>query len=170
MHVLQNGGKITLELAAVIQLTSRMVPDLLVLGDRLYMEQLRFHHIGVAVRDIRKAIPLFQDLFGYELRSGPFDDPIQKVSVCFLSRRDEDMIIELVAPLGDDSPVTGKLKAGGGAYHICYEVPDIRASIERFVEKHSVLISGPDPAVAFNQREIAWLMTEARVLVELVQA
>jgi len=134
------------------------------------MEQLRFHHIGVAVRDIRKAIPLFQDLFGYELRSGPFDDPIQKVSVCFLSRRDEDMMIELVAPLGDDSPVTGKLKAGGGAYHICYEVPDIRASIKHFVEKHSVLISGPDPAVAFNQREIAWLMTEARVLVELVQA
>lgn len=132
-------------------------------------EQLRFHHVGVAVRDIQKALPAFRDLFGYELTSGPFDDPIQKVSVCFLSRGDGDLVIELVAPLGDDSPVTGRLKGGGGAYHICYQVPDLRASIQHFIEKGSLLISGPDPAVAFNQREIAWLMTEARVLVELVQ-
>lgn len=134
------------------------------------MEELSFHHLGVAVRDIQKAIPVFRELFGYELTSGPFDDPIQKVSVCFLSRGNGDLVIELVAPLGDDSPVMGKLKTGGGAYHICYQVPDIRASIKHMVEKRALLISGPDPAVAFNHREIAWLMTEARVLVELVQA
>ncbi len=135
------------------------------------MEELSFHHLGVAVRDIRKAIPIFRELFGYELTSGPFDDPIQKVSVCFLGRGGNgDLVIELVAPLGDDSPVSGKLKTGGGAYHICYQVRDIRASIKQLVEKRSLLISGPDPAVAFDQREIAWLMTEARVLVELVQA
>ncbi len=133
------------------------------------MEDFRFHHLGVAVRDIQKAIPIFRDLFGYEMTSGPFDDPIQKVSVCFLGRGDGDLAIELVAPLGDDSPVSGKLKGGGGAYHICYEVPNIRASIKHLVDKCSLLISGPDPAVAFNQREIAWLMTEARVLVELLQ-
>jgi methylmalonyl-CoA/ethylmalonyl-CoA epimerase len=133
------------------------------------MDQFRFHHVGVAVQDIQKAIPMFRELFGYELTSGPFDDPIQKVSVCFLSRGEGDLILELVAPLGDGSPVLGKLKGGGGAYHICYEVADIRASIKRLIGKRSFLISGPDPAVAFNQREIAWLMTEARILIELVQ-
>jgi methylmalonyl-CoA/ethylmalonyl-CoA epimerase len=133
------------------------------------MDQFRFHHVGVAVRDMQKAIPMFRELFGYEVTSGPFDDPIQKVSVCFLSRGEGDLIIELVAPLGDDSPVIGKLRGGGGAYHICYEVTDIRASIKHLIEKRSFLISGPDPAVAFDQREIAWLMTEARVLVELLQ-
>lgn len=132
-------------------------------------QQLRFHHLGVAVRDIQKAISVFRDLFGYELTSGPFDDPIQKVSVCFLGRGDGDLVIELVAPLGHDSPVSAKLKGGGGAYHICYQVQDIRASIKHLIEKNCFLISGPDPAVAFNQREIAWLMTEARVLVELVE-
>jgi len=134
------------------------------------MEEFRFHHLGVAVRDIPMMLPIFRDVFGYEMISGPFDDPIQKVSVCFLSRGEGDMVVELVAPLGDNSPVLGRLKGGGGPYHICYQVLDLRASIKHLVEKRSVLISGPDPAVAFDQREIAWLMTEARLLIELVQA
>jgi methylmalonyl-CoA/ethylmalonyl-CoA epimerase len=133
------------------------------------MEQFLFHHIGVAVQDIQKAIPVFRDLFGYKLTSGPFDDPIQKVTVCFLSRGDGDMAIELVAPLGPDSPVNGTLKRGSGVYHVCYQVPDIRASIKQLTGKGCLLISGPDPAVAFDRREIAWLMTEARLLVELVE-
>jgi hypothetical protein len=34
-----------------------------------------------------------------------------------------------------------------------------------------MLLSGPTPAVAFEMREIAWLMTaEAHLLVELLQA
>jgi len=134
------------------------------------MEEFVFHHIGVAVRDIQKAIPIYRDLFGYQLTSGPFNDPIQKVSVCFLSRGDGDMAIELVAPLGPDAPVAGMLKRGGGVYHICYQVPNIRASIEHLTEKGSKLISGPDPAVAFNQKDIAWLMTEPGLLVELVES
>jgi methylmalonyl-CoA/ethylmalonyl-CoA epimerase len=133
------------------------------------MEEFLFHHIGVAVHKLHKAIPIYRDLFGYELTSGPFDDPIQKVSACFLSRGAGDTVIELVAPLGPDSPVIRTLKRGGGVYHICYQVGDIRASITRLVEKGSFLISGPDPAVAFNQKEIAWLMTETDLLVELVQ-
>jgi methylmalonyl-CoA/ethylmalonyl-CoA epimerase len=134
------------------------------------MNEFVFHHIGVAVHEIQKAIPIYRELFGYELTSGPFDDPIQKVSACFLSRGDGDTVIELVAPLGLDSPVTRTLKRGGSVYHICYQVPDMKASIKHLTEKGSFLISGPDPAVAFNQKEIAWLMTETDLLVELVQA
>jgi methylmalonyl-CoA/ethylmalonyl-CoA epimerase len=133
------------------------------------MNQFVFHHIGVAVHEIQKAIPVYRHLFGYELISGPFDDPIQKVSACFLSRGDGDMVIELVAPLGLDSPVIRTLKRGGSVYHICYQVHDIRASIRHLTEKGCFLISGPSPAVAFDQREIAWLMTDADLLVELVQ-
>ena len=39
------------------------------------MEQFEFHHFGVAVRELRQAIAFFGNLFGYELRSGPFEDP-----------------------------------------------------------------------------------------------
>lgn len=55
------------------------------------MEEFSFHHVGVAVRDLSKAIPIYKSLFEYELTSGPFDDPIQNVSVCFLSRGNGDI-------------------------------------------------------------------------------
>jgi methylmalonyl-CoA/ethylmalonyl-CoA epimerase len=134
------------------------------------VSQFTFHHVGVAVRNLSKAIPIYKDLFGYELISGLIDDPNLNVSVCFLSRGGADTVIELVAPLGPNSPVDGTLKRGGGAYHVCYRVPDMRAAIAHMTELGSLLLSGPAPAVAFEMREIAWLMTEASLLVELVQA
>ena len=127
-----------------------------------------FHHVGVAVRDLAKSIPIYKMLFEYELTSDPIDDPIQNVSVCFLSRGDGDAVLELVAPLGPNSPIDRTLKKGGGPYHICYQVPDISTAIAYLIAKGSLHLSGPVPAVAFEMREIAWLMTEAG-LVELVQ-
>jgi methylmalonyl-CoA/ethylmalonyl-CoA epimerase len=129
-----------------------------------------YHHVGIAVRNLGEAIPVYERLFGYQLISGPFDDPIQKVSVCFLSRGPADPALELVAPLGPSSPIDRVLKKGGGTYHICYQVPGIAAAIDHLVREGSMLLSGPDPAVAFEMRPIAWLMTEAGLLVELVQA
>jgi len=134
------------------------------------MEKFTFHHVGVAVRDLSKAIPVYKSLFEYELTSGPFDDPIQNVSVCFLSRGEGDTVLELVAPLGPNSPIDRTLKKGGGPYHVCYQVPDINIAIAYLTEQGSFLLSGPVPAVAFEMREIAWLMTEVDLLVELVQA
>jgi methylmalonyl-CoA/ethylmalonyl-CoA epimerase len=134
------------------------------------MEQFIFHHIGIAVRDLKAAIPIYKNLFNYDLTSGPFDDPIQNVSVCFMSRGKEDPTVELVAPLGPNSPIDRTLKKGGGTYHICYQVADINAAIKHLTDQGSFLLSGPVPAVAFEMREIAWLMTEANLLVELVQS
>ena len=134
------------------------------------MEHFVFHHVGIAVRNLTEAISLYNNLFQYELISGPFDDPIQNVSVCFLSRGTGDTVLELVAPLGENSPVDRYIKKGGGPYHLCYQVPDIQAAIDELTGKGSFLLSGPVPAVAFEMREIAWLMTEVDLLVELVQA
>jgi methylmalonyl-CoA/ethylmalonyl-CoA epimerase len=133
------------------------------------MEGFIFHHVGVAVRVLKEAIQDYKNSFGYELVSGPFDDPIQSVSVCFLSRGEGDTVIELVAPLGPNSPIDRTLKKGGGTYHLCYQVPDIRAAIIHLTERGSILVSGPVSAVAFEMREIAWLMTESGLLTELVQ-
>jgi methylmalonyl-CoA/ethylmalonyl-CoA epimerase len=134
------------------------------------MEPFAFHHFGVAVRDLSKSISLYKALMNYHLISGPFDDPVQKVSVCFLSRGEGDTVMELVAPLEADSPINGILKKGGGVYHVCYEVTDMSAAIRHLTEQGSLLLSGPVPAVAFAMREIAWLMTETNLLMEIVQA
>ena len=134
------------------------------------MDKFTFHHVGVVVRDLSAAIPIFKNLFDYKVVSGPFDDPVQNVSVCFLSRGEGDTVMELVAPFGPNSPIDRTLKAGGGTYHVCYQVPDIRAAIDHLTGQDSLLVSGPVPAVAFEMREIAWLMTDVGLLVELVQA
>ena len=133
------------------------------------VNQFSFHHVGVAVRNLAKAIPVYKDLFGYGVISGPFDDPIQNVSVCFLSRDTTDTVIELVAPLGPNSPIDGTLKKGGGTYHVCYRVPDMDLAIAHLTQQGSILLREPLPAVAFGMRKIAWLMTEVDLLVELVQ-
>lgn len=129
-----------------------------------------FHHLGVAVKSIPKAIPVYQDLFGYELVSGPFDDPIQRVSVCFLGRQAAgEIVIELVAPLGDDTPINRILAKGGGPYHTCYEVDGIDGKLSELSSKKCIIVSQPVPAVAFNGRRIAWLFTPTQQLVELLE-
>lgn len=137
--------------------------------DKKSVNQFEFHHLGVAVRNLSTAIPVYRNLFGYELISGPFDDPIQDVSVGFLSRSAGDPVMELVAPLGPNSPIRGRLKMGGGVYHVCYQVPSLQSAIMHLREQGSLLLTEPKPAVAFGMREIAWLLTETDMLVELLQ-
>lgn len=132
---------------------------------------LKFMHMGVAVPDIAKALPVYRDLFGYEVTSGPFDDPIQKVTVCFLGPNASfPMQIELVAPLNEQSPVRKILSKGGGAYHLCYSTADLDRTLAEMSAKGCVTVSEPVPAVAFSGRRIAWLFTPTRQLLELVEA
>jgi len=137
-------------------------------------EELGFklRHVGVAVPSLNPATDTLSTLFGYRVISGPFDDPIQKVSVNFLTQSDNDVAeIELIAPLGQDSPITAMLaKSGGGAYHLCFETSDIEQALVHAKNNGCIVISGPVPAVAFNGRRIAWIYTKSRQLFELVEA
>jgi methylmalonyl-CoA/ethylmalonyl-CoA epimerase len=137
-------------------------------------EELGFklRHVGVAVPSLDPATDTLATLFGYRVISGPFDDPIQKVSVNFLTQSDNDVAeIELIAPLGQDSPITAMLaKSSGGAYHLCFETSDIEQALVHAKNNGCIVISGPVPAVAFNGRRIAWIYTKSRQLFELVEA
>ena len=132
---------------------------------------LRFSHLGVAVADIEHALCVYQEVFGYIVLSGPFDDPIQRVSVCFIGTGDpDDLIIELVSPLGNaDSPVNKILAKGIGAYHVCYQVDDIDQTLSHVRARGCIVISRPVPAVAFDGRQIAWFYTPTRQLVEILE-
>lgn len=137
-------------------------------------EELGFklRHVGVAVPALGPATEALSTLFGYRVISGPFDDPIQKVSVNFLTQSKDDAAeIELIAPLSEDSPITSMLaKGGGGAYHLCFETTDIEAAVAHAKNNGCVIVSPPVPAVAFNGRRIAWIYTRSRQLFELVEA
>ena len=132
---------------------------------------MRFRHLGVAVATLEGAMETYRALFGYKLLSGPFSDPLQKVSVCFLGTDNpNDAVIELIAPEAEDSPVRGILARGGGAYHMCFETPGLEQALNDALAKGCSLVANPLPAVAFNGRRIAWVLTPTRQLIELLEA
>ena len=132
----------------------------------------RLLHIGVAVPELDPAAEMLSSLFGSSLVSGPFDDPIQKVKVAFLTQTQEDAgEIELIAPLSEDAPIQSMLKkTGGGAYHLCFETNDMERALSHVRQQKCLVVSAPAPAVAFEGRRIAWFYTPSRLLVELVEA
>ena len=132
----------------------------------------KLRHVGVAVPSLGPTTETLATLFGYRVVSGPFDDPIQKVSVNFLTTSDNDAAeIELIAPLSEDSPITSMLaKSGGGAYHLCFETSNIEEALVHAKNNGCMIVSPPVPAVAFGGRRIAWIYTRSRQLFELVEA
>jgi methylmalonyl-CoA/ethylmalonyl-CoA epimerase len=128
----------------------------------------RLHHVGVAVADLDKAIETHQRLFGQTIAWGPIEDPMQKVTACFM-RGTDGCLFELLAPLGDSSPLVGWLAKQIGAYHVCYEVDDIDAALHHARTNRCVVISEPTPAVAFDGRRVAWFFTPTRQLTELLE-
>jgi methylmalonyl-CoA/ethylmalonyl-CoA epimerase len=132
----------------------------------------RLRHVGVAVPTLGPTTEMLSTLFGYKVVSGPFDDPIQKVSVNFLATSKNDAAeIELIAPLSDDSPIASMLaKSSGAAYHLCFETTDIEQALVHAKSNGCIIVSPPAPAVAFDGRRIAWIYTRSRQLFELVEA
>src|SRR6185295_12436886 len=112
---------------------------------------MRFDHMGVAVADLKKAVPLDERLFGYRVLSGPFDDPAQQATVIFVgSGTPGDFVVELIAPLNDASHVARVVAKGAGAYHVCYEVDDIEKTLADMRAQGCMIVSGPTPAVAYQ--------------------
>ena len=85
----------------------------------------RLNHIGVATPSIADSIAFWRDVMGATTIHAPFDLPAQGVKVCFVDTPNTQ--IELIEPLGADSPIHGFLAKNpvGGQHHVCFEVPDI---------------------------------------------
>src|SRR5688572_24501692 len=99
--------------------------------DPACVSRFSFSHLGVAVPTMERAVDEYAAVFGYRVLSGLFEDPIQRVRVCFLGRDADDRFqIELVAPLDAGSPVTRFIAKGIASYHTCYDVEDIDEALE----------------------------------------
>jgi methylmalonyl-CoA/ethylmalonyl-CoA epimerase len=92
----------------------------------------RLNHIGVATSSIDASIAHWRDVMGATTIHTPFDMPAQGVRVCFVDTPNTQ--IELIEPLGADSPIHGFLAKNplGGQHHVCFEVPDIHAAKAEF--------------------------------------
>ena len=98
------------------------------------------------------------------------EDPIQRVRAVFLALPPGGAVqFELVEPVGADSPVASWLAKGGRLHHLCFEVDDLDRYIAQVRALKVNLVRGPQPAVAFNGRRIAWMLTRERLLVEYLE-
>lgn len=131
---------------------------------------MRLHHVGFVVADIATAMPGFLRSMAATWDSQIFTDPNQKVKVAFLTTRPGDALVELVEPDGADSPVLRFLnEKGGGLHHACYEVGNLEQELSDFRSRGSLIVKRPKPAVAFQGRRIAWLLTPEKFLIELLE-
>jgi methylmalonyl-CoA/ethylmalonyl-CoA epimerase len=102
------------------------------------VEARGIHHVGVAVADLDEAVRTYERLFGGRLehRARVEDQGVEAASM-----RVGDSRVELLAALGDDTPV-GKFiaKRGPGMHHLAYEVDDVESALADLTEQGAKLI------------------------------
>lgn len=93
----------------------------------------RLNHVAIAVPDLNAAVARYR-LLGAEV-SEPQSLPEHGVTVVFIQA--DNTKIELLYPLGENSPIAAFLERnpGGGTHHLCFEVPDILAARDDLVKK-----------------------------------
>jgi methylmalonyl-CoA/ethylmalonyl-CoA epimerase len=131
------------------------------------VEARGIHHLGVAVEDLDEAVATYSRFFGARLehRETVPDQGVEAASV-----RIGDGRVELLASLGEDTPV-GKFlaKRGPGMHHVAYEVTDLRAALARLAEQGAELID-PEPRRGLFGLEVAFIHPDSihGVLAEVV--
>ncbi len=87
----------------------------------------RLNHVGIAVPSIEDAKATYRDLYGVpaDAITETKELPAQGVKFAFVNVANSQ--IELIEPLGDESPIRNFLEKNpkGGQHHVCFEVADI---------------------------------------------
>jgi len=125
------------------------------------------HHLGVAVHDLDEAVDTYERLFGAEIehRGAVEDQGVEAAAVLVGAGR-----VELLAPLGEETPV-GKFLAnrGPGMHHVAYEVDDVQAELDRLSAQGAELIDA-EPRRGLFGLQVAFVHPDAvhGVLTEVV--
>ena len=131
----------------------------------------RLNHVGVATPSIEASVALYRDMLGAAKAHEPFDLPAQGVRVCFVDLPNSQ--IELIEPLGADSPIHGFLAKNprGGQHHVCFEVTDIHAAIAEMRTKGVTILGTGEPRVGAHGTPVVFLHPRdmGGVLIELMQ-
>jgi len=116
----------------------------------------KLNHVAIAVRDIKKAAAVYRDTLGAEV-SAPVPLPAHGVTTVFVTLPNTK--IELIAPLGDASPIRAFLERhkGGGMHHICFEVADIRAARDRLVAAGARILGDGEPRPGAHGKPVLFL-------------
>lgn len=105
----------------------------------------RLNHVGVAVPSIEDAKATYRDLYGVQESAitETRELPAQGVKFAFVNVANSQ--IELIEPLGADSPILNFLakNPNGGQHHVCFEVEDIYAARDEMVVRGAKVLNEP---------------------------
>jgi methylmalonyl-CoA/ethylmalonyl-CoA epimerase len=131
----------------------------------------RLNHIAIVVPDLAGARELYQQVLGANV-SEPHPLPAHGVTVVFVELPNTK--IELLEPLGADSPVQGFLERNpaGGMHHICYEVDDIIAARDRLRAEGARVLGDGEPRLGAHDKPVLFLHPKdfCGTLIELEEA
>ena len=132
----------------------------------------RLNHVGVATPSIAASVRMYAELLGATAAHEPFDLPTQGVRVCFIDLPNSQ--IELIEPLGDDSPIRSFLAKNpkGGQHHVCFEVEDILAARDALKARGATILGTGEPRIGAHGTPILFLHPKdmGGVLVELMES
>jgi len=116
----------------------------------------RLNHVAIAVPDLEAAAKTYREVLGAKV-SPPQDEPDNGVTVVFVEL--DNTKIELLHPLGENSPIEGFLKknASGGMHHICYEVEDIIAARDQLIAKGARILGSGEPKIGAHKKPVLFL-------------
>ena len=125
----------------------------------------RLNHVALAVPDLDAAARRYADLLGADV-SDPVELPEHGVRIVFVDCGNGK--VELMEPLGDDSPIAAFLGRSpeGGMHHMCYEVADVAAAAERLREGGARVLGPPrigahgNPVVFLHPKDFAGTLIE----------
>ncbi len=130
----------------------------------------RLNHVAIAVPDLDAAAAQYRTALGAKVGE-PQDEPDHGVTVIFIELPNTK--IELLYPLGEDSPINGFLEKNpsGGIHHVCYEVEDILAARDQLKESGARVLGSGEPKIGAHGKPVLFLHPKdfQGTLVELEQ-
>lgn len=130
----------------------------------------KLNHVAIAVPDLPAATAIYRDTLGAEV-SAPQAVPEHGVTVVFVNLPNTK--IELLHPLGENSPIAGFLakNPSGGIHHLCYEVEDILAARDRMKASGARVLGDGEPKIGAHGKPVLFLHPKdfCGTLVELEQ-
>ncbi|MBL8705013.1 MAG: methylmalonyl-CoA epimerase [Rhodospirillales bacterium] len=131
----------------------------------------RLNHVAIAVPDLAAASAIYRDTLGAKV-SAPVPMPAHGVTTVFIELPNTK--IELLHPLGDNSPIAAFLarNASGGIHHVCYEVDDILAARDKLKAQGMRVLGDGEPKIGAHDKPVLFLHPKdfCGTLVEIEQA
>jgi methylmalonyl-CoA/ethylmalonyl-CoA epimerase len=131
----------------------------------------RLNHVAIAVPDLAAAARLYRNTLGASV-SEPLPQPEHGVTTVFITLPNTK--IELIAPLGEGSPIANFLARNpdGGIHHVCYEVADIAAARARLIAQGARVLGDGAPKIGAHGKPVLFLHPKDfnGTLIEIEQA